>query len=756
MINDLQTQISGFAGGIDRVCTETIDLKEPFVDTAARFADLTGTVVLASGTDHDAARYHILAARPWLTYRFDGVYARLETRDDTLCVKADPLEVLRALLHTCAVGQVCPDLPLCAGLLGYLSYDLKNRIENLPRTAVDDQGLPEICLYAPSVLLICDRHRQTTRLCIPLRSKTGQTGAALARDWFFAHLYRPAQCLETGFSGGSTGFFSPFTRRTYMEAVETVKDYIVSGDIYQVNFSQRFETDFSGHPYAMFARLFADAPAPFYAYVHAGDHWIVSTSPERFVCKTGSLVETRPIKGTRPRAETAAADRALAEELQSSEKEDAELSMIVDLMRNDLGRVCAAGTVAVAEHKRLEAWPNVFHLVSVIRGRLAENKDSVDLIRAAFPGGSVTGCPRIRAMEIIDELEPACRHVYTGSIGYIGFDGQMDLSIAIRTAVIRGNRMFFSVGGGVVFDSDPASEYEETLHKGRSVMSVFGEPGRVEDRGPRIWLNGMIVAESDARVPVTDPGVQYGYGFFETIRVENNQIHLAEAHLKRFFRTWQALFNIPVPDQSWQTIVSRVVAANNLTKQVCAVKLLAAARQEENRLDRPPHLMVSAASYVHRLEQAGKPALDLATYPCFRQTPLAGHKTMNYLYYLMAGKWARRQGADEAVICNPDGSVSETNTANLLAVYGKTVICPSSAHVLTGVMEQAVTRRLQALGFFIRRKPVTVQSLVDADLVMVTNSLMGPVGVRSVDGRAVACDPEWVAGLRSSVLSDFS
>ncbi|MFW6284431.1 MAG: aminodeoxychorismate synthase component I, partial [Desulfosalsimonas sp.] len=571
--------------------------------------------------------------------------------------------------------------------------------------------------------------------------------------WFLAQADRPAQCSETGFSGGSTGFFSPFTRRTYMEAVETIKDYIVSGDIYQVNLSQRFETDFSGHPYAMFARLFADAPAAFYAYVHAGDHWIVSTSPERFVCKNGSLVETRPIKGTRPRAETPAADRAMAEELQSSAKDDAELSMIVDLMRNDLGRVCSAGSVEVAAHKRLEAYPNVFHLVSVIRGRLAGNKDCVDLIRAAFPGGSVTGCPRIRAMEIIDELEPACRHVYTGSIGYIGFDGQMDLSIAIRTAVIRGNRMFFSVGGGVVFDSDPALEYEETLHKGRSVMSVFGGPGRAGEGRPRIWFNGMIVAESDARVPVTDPGVQYGYGFFETIRVENNQIHLADAHLERFFGTWQALFDIPVPDLSWQTMISRVVEANNLTKQVCAVKLLAAARQDENRL---PHLMISAAPYVHRLEQTGKAALDLATYPFFRQTPLADHKTMNYLYYLMAGKWARRQGSDEAVICNADGSVSETNTANLLAVYGKTVICPASAHRLPGVMEKAVTRRLQALGFVIRREPVTVETLIDADSVMVTNSLMGPVGVRSVDGAAVACDPKWVAALRNSVLSDFT
>lgn len=753
MTKEIETLIRDLAGGIDRVHVRAVDLKDGFVSAAAGFAGIEGTVVLASGGEHDAARYHILAARPWLTYKWDGGQAFLKTADNSLCLAADPLEVLRVLLHVCALQKPFPDLPTCAGLFGYFSYDLKNSIEDVPKTAVNDMGLPEICLYAPSVVLIHDRQEKQTRLCLPEQKKGGFPDTDQASKWFYDHLNEPPADSDLRFSGGTSGFYSPFSKTTYMQAVEKVKEYIVSGDIYQVNFSQRFETDFSGSPYAMFSRLFSAAPAAFYAYINAGDHFIVSTSPERFLLQKGPEVESRPIKGTRPRGENVLQDQAMAEELQSSPKDDAELSMIVDLMRNDLGRVCAAGTVKVAEHRRLEAYHNVFHLVSVVRGRLAAGKDSVDLIRAAFPGGSVTGCPRIRAMEIIDELEPCCRHVYTGSIGYVGFDNSMDLSIAIRTAVIRNNRMFFSVGGGVVYDSRPEAEYEETLHKGRSVMSVFENTGSRNFSEPRIWLNGMIVPLSSACVPITDPGVEYGHGFFETIRVEKGRAHLLEAHLKRFFKAWKSLFASPVPDLSWAVIIDQVLEANALKDEICRVKLLAAAKQTHGNTEPVAHLMVSAAPYTHRLSQVQKPAIDLVVYPHPRQSPLAGHKTLNYLYYFMAGKWARNQGADEAIICNPDGSVSETNTANLLVLRGKTVIRPVSAHVLDGVMEDVVIKRLKKDGYCQARQKLTPQCLLNADLVMVTNSLMGPVGVRSIDGAEIPCDTEMVANWRTGIFN---
>lgn len=751
--NSAKTLIDDLTGRIDKIHVIPMDLKDSFTDCAARFSKMEGTVVLASGGEHDAARYHILAARPWLTFKCTGSDVLIQTSDDSLWLSSDPLDALAMILQACKLKEPVSFLPTSAGLFGYFSYDLKNSIESLPKTAVKDTQLPEICLYAPSVLLVCDRKKNKTFLCLPEREKAGPKDTEIARKWFLDCLNKPFSENDLWFSGGSCGFYSPFSKKTYMEAVEKIKDYIASGDIYQVNFSQRFETDFSGSPYGFFSTLFYSAPAPFYAFVNAGDHFVVSTSPERFVLQQGAYVETRPIKGTRPRGENKSQDRAMAKELLSSPKDDAELSMIVDLMRNDLGRVCAAGSVEVAEHRRLEAYHNVFHLVSVVKGRLDSGKDSADLIRACFPGGSVTGCPRIRAMEIIDELEPCCRHVYTGSIGYVGFDRRMDLSIAIRTAVIQNSRMFFSVGGGVVFDSKAEAEYQETLHKGYSVMSMLEKTGKKVQPQPRIWINGLIKPRSEACLPVSDPGVAYGHGFFETIRVDNGRIYMLRDHLNRFSRAWKALFTFPEPDLSWQIIISRVLEANFLADSLCSVKLMAAARQDLGQTESAPHLVVSARPYTHRLDQICKPALDIAVYPHPRQSPLADHKTLNYLYYFLAGKWARQKGADEAVICNTDGSVSETNTANLLVFRGKSVIRPVSAHALKGIMEAAVINKLAKKGYCGVRQVLTPQCLFDADMVMVTNSLMGPVGVRSVDGVEIPCDPEMAASLRAEIFS---
>jgi para-aminobenzoate synthetase component 1 len=274
-----------------------------------------------------------------------------------------------------------------------------------------------------------------------------------------------------------TGLASDFTAPGYRAAVEKVRDYIARGDVYQVNLSQMFRGRFDGDPWLLWQALFRRNPAPFYAYVEAGDHQVASTSMERFLALRDGVLEARPIKGTRPRGRTAAEDEALAAELRASPKDDAELSMIVDLLRNDLGRVCATGSVAVREHKRLESYANVHHLVSVVQGRLRPGATVGDILRAAFPCGSITGCPKIRAMEVIDELEPHRRHVYTGSIGYLGWHGTLDLNVAIRTAEVHRGRCSFAVGGGIVYDSHPADEFEETLDKGRTFFAVAGEEG---------------------------------------------------------------------------------------------------------------------------------------------------------------------------------------------------------------------------------------------------------------------------------------
>jgi len=722
------------AGKITGIHCESINLGEPFEAMAARFADAPGTVVLLSGGDLDCARYHLLGLWPWLTLRGKNRCMQISVLGQEKVLNQDPFELLREILDTFALPGAGPSKPLVAGLMGYLAYDLKDSLEELPLTAVDDLDLPDICLYAPAVIVVQDRQAGTTTLQVPEFS-SGDRDAAQLTARFRKWLTRP-NSGDLGFSGRKASLRSGFDRSEYMAAVEAVKEYIAAGHVYQVNMSQRFEADFAGSGFDFFRALFQRNPAPFFAYVNAGDHQIVSTSPERFLSRVGSRVETRPIKGTRPRGKTAAADRALRRELEESIKDDAELSMIVDLLRNDIGKVCRGGSVAVETHKRVEAYQNVYHLVSDVVGELQAGKDSVDLIQAAFPGGSITGCPKIRAMEIIDELEPRLRHIYTGSIGYISFHDTLDLSIAIRTATVLNNRILFSVGGGIVYDSDPAEEFAETLHKGRTLMDVFDTEQEEHSIGTRVWLDGKLVNAEKAVVNVLDRGVQYGYGFFETLRAVDTRIGFLDEHLQRFNKTWQVLFNTPVPDVDWNRVIRYTLIANELEKGVAAVKLLASGGTREQ----PPYdhrLLVTVRPYVHRLAGREQPGQHLVTYPEPRQSPLADYKTLNYLYYFLAGRWAAAAGGDEALVLNPDGTVSETNTANLLVVRGQTVIRPSSAHVLPGVMESAVSRYLEDRGYRIVTDQILPRELLEADLVLLTNSLMGAIPVLSLDGASL-------------------
>jgi para-aminobenzoate synthetase component 1 len=266
---------------------------------------------------------------------------------------------------------------------------------------------------------------------------------------------------------------SNFTPEEYIKAVNRVRGYIAAGDVFQVNLSQRFEADLKIPPYELYKRLRAVNPAPFASYLNFPGVVIVSTSPERFLKVQGDLVETRPIKGTRPRGRDPVEDERLAHELTHSIKDRAENMMIVDLERNDLGRVCHYGTVKVTELATLETFPTVFHLTSTVVGRLRRGKSNIDLLKATFPGGSITGAPKVRAMEIIDEMEPTKRSVYTGSIGYLGFNEDMDINIVIRTFLIKEGKAYFQVGGGIIYDSDPEAEYMETLDKARALIRAL-------------------------------------------------------------------------------------------------------------------------------------------------------------------------------------------------------------------------------------------------------------------------------------------
>ena len=732
---------------------EPVELNESFMETASRFADIPGTVALISGTGLDCARFHILGIRPWLT--LSGRDQRLQVRiHDTIHpVAENPFDVLRQILRQFHFNAVSSDfeIPMGAGLMGYLAYDLKDCLEKLPRTSVDDLGLPHICLYAPSVILIQDAVSGKTWMCAPVFTGADPPGISENLESVRSELSRPLP-EDTGFSGDADGFSSGFTRPGYLRAVETIREYIRSGDVYQVNMSQRFSTGFRGSPFRLFQSLYDRNPAPFYAFIQAGDHQIISTSPERFVYRNGDRVETRPIKGTRSRGSTAKEDLRLRNELSESLKDDAELSMIVDLLRNDIGKVCRPGSVRVSTHKRLEAYQNVYHLVSDVEGILDSNMDSVDLLRATFPGGSITGCPKIRAMEIIDEMEPVRRHIYTGSIGYLSFHDTLDLSIAIRTATVFKGKMLFSVGGGIVFDSNPSDEYEETLHKGKTLMGVFKDKKTPADPAPVVWMDGVLMPAEEARLPAANHGVQYGCGLFETIRAVNGRPGFLQDHVRRFEHSWKALFRADPPDITWSDVLSQVICANGLQDKVAAAKLMAVKAQEEGSGFSGHHLVVTARAYTHRLEMLQSDGLRLLTYPEPRQTPLASHKTTNYLYCLLAGNWAKENGGDEALILNPNGTVSETHTANLLVISGKTVIRPVSAHVLPGIMCARVCEIFDTWGYAIMHRPLSTEDLHAADHVLSTNALMGAVPVKTLDGKPLVCATDICRRINGQVL----
>ncbi len=729
--------IHKLAQSITGVHTETIRLQDAFIDVAARFAGMHGTVILMSGGDLDASRYHILAAEPWLCLKSYKDDITITLDGHTFTCKQNPLNILKTVmgtLTTCFEKYLKPDQTnaIGPGFYGYLSYDLKDVLETLPRTSVDDLHLPDMCLFAPSILVVHDKKNNSTTLHITM---TGDAGAIdLNKDIeFFKKKLTDALPRSRGFEGSMGGFKSNMNPKDYMNTVKKIREYIAAGDVYQVNISQRYDMNFQGDPFALFRTLYQNNPAPFFSFINAADHCIVSTSPERFLKQTQRYVEARPIKGTRPRGKTAKEDQQLKQELFLSKKDDAELSMIVDLLRNDMGKVCEGGSVCVAEHKRIEAYQNVYHLVSVVNGVLAENNDSVDLLKAAFPGGSITGCPKIRAMEIIDELEPNRRHIYTGAIGYIGFNHTMDMSVAIRTATIYNGKILFSVGGGIVFDSDPAQEYDETLHKGQTFMDAFKDKKNIKKNTPFVWINGEIKHSEAACIPVMDQGLLFGFGFFETIRVDHGNPQFLTEHIDRFYKTWELLFKQKKPDLTWEDIITQVIGKNRLTDRTAAVKILATKGQADVPFSNT--LLVTAKPYTHRLNIKKKQGLHLATYPNRRMSHLADHKTLNYLFYLLAGKWAEETGADEALILNPDGSVSETNTANIMIIEDKTVILPKSLHVLPGIMQEQICKVLSAWGYKIINRVIWPDDLSGDAKVWVSNSLMGAVPITCLDNQ---------------------
>jgi para-aminobenzoate synthetase component 1 len=424
----------------------------PPVALFPRFAARPGCVFLDSALPSATARHSILACEPSLILRGGP----------------ETLPRLRAELAARAVTPV-PWPPFVGGAIGYLGYEYGSALDGVRPADGDADGLPDLAFGFYDSAVVHDHLAGTTTLVAPDTDALARLRALVASA---ARDPLPAPCFGVG------ELRADLSRDAYADAIARIRAYIAAGDVYQVNFTQRFTAPFSGSAAALYLRLRALSPAPHAAFLDFGDFQIVSSTPERLLSVRGRSVETRPIKGTVARiADDALADAANRARLLASAKDHAELLMIVDLARNDLGRVCAAGSVHVAARHDLETYATVHHLVATVRGELAPGRDRFDALRALHPGGSITGAPKIRAMQIIAELEPARRDVYTGALGYLGYDGDADLAIAIRTITCADGRAGYHVGGGITWDSDATAEYEETLHKGRAMHQALSHPG---------------------------------------------------------------------------------------------------------------------------------------------------------------------------------------------------------------------------------------------------------------------------------------
>jgi para-aminobenzoate synthetase component 1 len=369
----------------------------------------------------------------------------------------------------------------CGGWIGYFSYELGRYIERLPERAIDDLQIPLVRLCFHDRVIAYDHHADAFWLIVlelPDDSeKPVDKMLALERLLDQSRQVRPGEFARMRLENvDAAGIRRNMTREDYLSAVQRIKEYIRDGDVYQVNYSHRFEQPLAGRPIQLFHWQNHFNPSDYAAFLDAGDFQIVSASPELFVTIRDGVIQTKPIKGTRPRIDASDPRSAKLNEQQfndllTNEKEQAELNMIIDLERNDVARICKPGTRRVVQPRTIETYPTVFHAVATVAGELRDDITFPDVLQAMFPGGSITGAPKIRAMEIIDELEPTARGVYTGAIGYLGIDGTVCLNIAIRTIIINGERAFVQTGGGIVADSDPQAEWDETITKARALLA---------------------------------------------------------------------------------------------------------------------------------------------------------------------------------------------------------------------------------------------------------------------------------------------
>lgn len=434
------------------------------------------------------ARFSFIGFEPASRIKIKNGFIEIESEERVSVSQCNPLKRIREILFSYRQIPVEFLPPFQGGLAGILSYDFVHYLERLPRTTIDDLRIPDADLFLIDRLIAFDHLNKRAWVIVCPGLRDGKPDPSVFYDEAEYHLDRicriaEARCSEVRKHGPNLRTYElpanieiihEMKKNEYMDMVKRAKEYIAAGDIFQANLSQRVSAHIHNtDPWDIYNVLSTINPSPFAGYINFGDYQIVSSSPERLVRIKDRVIETRPIAGTRPRGRNFNEDEKMRDELLLNEKERAEHIMLIDLERNDLGKVSDYGTVEVDELMITEDYSHVIHIVSNVRGILAPNRSVIDAIRAVFPGGTITGVPKVRCMEIIDELEPVQRGPYTGSMGYIGFSGNMDLNIIIRTFVIKNDRAYVQAGAGIVADSDPEREYYETLKKAEALIKTL-------------------------------------------------------------------------------------------------------------------------------------------------------------------------------------------------------------------------------------------------------------------------------------------
>jgi len=417
--------------------------------------------------------YSYITSDPFLIITSKGNNIKIKERETEKEFFGNPFNILNELIDKYNFDDNINIAPFQGGAIGYMSYEMRHHIEHMPSHALDYLELPEMCFGFYDWVISINHSKNTTTLISTILPNNNHNSATNRIEWVKNKIKNASNLTKEKSKIKVGKLKSNFSEKQYLDSVRKVKYYIEKGDVYQVNIAQRFEIELEEKTWDLYKRLRQITPSNYSAFLRYPESDILSTSPEHFVSLKESLVHSKPMKGTRPRGSNKKSDNELLNDLKNSLKDRTENLMIVDVVRNDLGKVCLPGSINVKNLFKIEKYEHVFQMITDIYAELNDKYNIVDLLESCFPGGSVTGAPKIRAMEIIDEIEPVQRNVYCGAIGYFGFNGNMKTSIPIRTMIVKNNIGYFHVGGGIIYDSNPSMEYQETLDKAKGFFKAL-------------------------------------------------------------------------------------------------------------------------------------------------------------------------------------------------------------------------------------------------------------------------------------------